>query len=271
MTTKFSKWLPTVLTMAGLALLGTPRSAHALLTLRGFAGTDTMGAPRFTAQDGGAGKDIADGVDGRLELATQTILGLSVSGSLHTSNAMTDDASGISGLTSGSSSVENTSGGTVTVTVEVSDTGFGSPGRIAPVIVLDTASGTFFNILADDGPLGSSVTASWFLDPNNALFGTTGTMIDGPAAFLSTAEGTNSYSYNKGGLGPFGIVGGEGTGLFSMTERFTITLTAGTQLTSRGQNEITRSTAVPEPTTLAMALGGLPILGACWLRRRRQA
>jgi len=268
MTTKFSKWLPTVLTMAGLALLGTPRSAHAVLSLRVFSGTDTTVAPIFTAFDGQAGVDINDGQNGILELASQSIGGLFVSGSFHTSNALTDDASGISGLTSGSSSVTNNSGATVIVTVEVSDVGFGSTTRIDPVLVLDTASGTFFNLA---GPINSSVTASWFLDPNNALYGTTGTLIDGPTAFNATALATNSYSYNQGGLGPFGVVGAEGTGLFSMTERFTITLTAGTQLTSRGQNEIASSTAVPEPTTLAMALGGLPILGACWLRRRRQA
>jgi hypothetical protein len=267
MMPKFSKWLPAVLIMAGLALLGSPRSAHAVLTLRVFSGPTATGSAIFTAVDGGA-NDADGALNQQLQLATQTVGGLLVSGSFHTSNAPFDDASGFSALTSGSSSVLNTTAATIVQTIELSDTNFGATGRTLPVFVDTTTSGTFSNTTTAN-PAGSSVTSTWFLDPNNALFGTTGSPVDGPVTFPALSTPTNSYSRNQVGLGPFGVVGTEGTGLFSMTERFTITLTGRSQLTSRGQNEVTRP--VPEPGTMATAFAGLGTLGlGRWIRRRRR-
>jgi hypothetical protein len=241
------------------ALLANQTPAHAALTLRATA----QDASFIQVVDGGAG-DIDGAVNGEIELATATFGGFSVRGSFHASNANfsssagpLDTTIGIGVLNSGSSSVTNISGASNSVLVELSDTNFGifnAPG----VIVTTSASGTFGNPL---GTLGSSVNSSYYVDSSNTLFGT-GALAHN---FVGTSNGTSPFSYSdpQFNAGFFAA-----PGFFSMTERFLITLNAGTSLTSRGNNM--QATAVPEPATVLSLLVGMPLMGlGAWARKRR--
>lgn len=259
------------LAVAGIALLGLPSKSHAVLTLRVL---DSSNNVIFTATDGvGGPTGDQDTTNGTLTLANGlSVAGFLVNGSFNTSNANfaipgtpLDTSIGRGLETSGSSTVINTNlGAPTTLTVELSDTNFGAFGR--PVIATTTTSGTFANG-ATGSALGSSVASTFFIDPTNTLFGTgAGTLIN---AFTGTSTGltTDSFSNNGGPFGPF-VPGG---GLFSITERFIITLTANSSLTSRGNN-IAVTALVPEPATLAMACGALPFIGiSTWRRLRRKA
>ncbi|MBX6315347.1 MAG: hypothetical protein IRY99_20905 [Isosphaeraceae bacterium] len=251
-------WLPALLVLAGLALLGSPRSAEATLTIRAHYD----GIPDFVATTN------TPNASGNLviDLGTVNFGPFTIAGGFELSNAPIDQNTLFSLLQSGSATVVNNSTTTQTVVVTVSSNDFGP---YAAANLTTTASGTFSN--PGGSAVGSSVSSLWFADPANvdyALTGTTpppSTQID---SFTGTATGAplDSYSHDAG---PFAFTPGP-NGLFSMTLQFTITLTGGSLLTSRGNAESATGVPIPEPATMVMAVTGLPLLGlGAWLRKRK--
>lgn len=243
------RWVSTMAAVAGFALLGAPRDAHAVLQL--FA---TVGAVNFQAID-----NVLNDVDpvlGQLALAPTNVGGLNVQGSFHTSSR----ASGNNFLTSGSSSVTNTTGAPVMADVVVGDNNFIGPA----FTVTTTGSGTWTNAA------GSTILLRYFDDPANAQPADSagdapGNLVD---SFSDTAVGPlDSFSHNAGPL-PLAI---PDLANFSMTLRFTFTLVGGGQLVSRGQSMLKPVGVIPEPGTMVMAIAGLPLVGLAAWRRRRKA
>src|SRR6185369_2756057 len=172
---------------------------------------------------------------GTLQLADQTINGVTVNGSIQTSTK----SSSLDILNTSSLSVINTTGSDIQVTVTVGDNNF-----IGPVTQFATAgSGVWQNAI------GSTLTLNWYNDPANAQGADTAG--DTPGALIDTFNSTaliaaDSFSHNGSGAVADGAP-------FSMTEQVTGTLTAGAPLLNRGQTEIkSAAIAVPEPGSLAV-------------------
>jgi hypothetical protein len=299
MMTRFSKWLP-ALALAGFALLGSPPSARAVLSLEA-QGTDINGTafrllfvdevggrpspflangainPAATAVamdldgDGFAeliGNDANLGVVGSLVLAGAVagnpvqIGNFLVTGSSHLSNS--PGTSGIATLTSTSLNVINNTGVSSEQRVAVSDTGFGVPTAGTAI------SQVFGTILGGTG----SVAVFSRDDDANRLFGglvgfpgqpfgplaPAGTVVDGFTGQVFTGV------YNQSVTNTFAF-----TAPYSKTVQFNITLAGGASLNQRS-NVLTNigGGVVPEPGTMVLALTGLPLLGiGAWRRRRR--
>jgi len=284
------KWLPAALIL-GLAVLGAPFKANAILMVETTTGgistifVDQNPAPLVV---GGTGDpdgsqyytigsplnsfpgDVvfdtdtigldASPIPGLISISPAVIGGLLVFGSTHTSNFALAN-----GLTSGSSTVINTTAAAITSTVVISDVNFvGGPGGVR----VDSAfSGTIEN--------GSFSATTWD-DPGNRIFGNkdpndpdhfSATAIQHGSLVLPFSAGAQSLASNP----PQVIL--PITGPFSKTIVFTTTLNPGGSLIGRGitiQNFAL--VAVPEPATMAMAFSALPLLGlGYYVRRRRTA
>lgn len=244
------RWPLVLSAVVGFSLLGAPRDAHATLQL--FA---SVGGTTFQAIDNVL-NDINPAI-GQLALAPNlNVGGLNVQGSFHTSSR----AGGNNLITSGSSTVINTTGAPITADVVVGDNNFIGPATT----VTTTGSGTWTNAN------GSTILLQWYDDPGNAqpadsVGDAPGNVVD---TFSDTAVGAlDSFSHNGG---PFAV---NDPANFSMTLRFTFTLVGGGQLTSRGQSELkpTVGGVIPEPSTMVMAIAGLPLVGLVAWRRRRKA
>lgn len=167
----------------------------------------------------------------------------------------------------------NTVGGTAGVvnriaTVAVSASNFTNP---APFLLALNASGSFLNAA------GSSFSASWYENPTNQLATVTGSgstvtfnpngsiQVDGTFNTAATVNTLSSFqTSNPGTASPSSATP------FGMTLLFTIRLTPGAILQTRFQSELALGATVPEPTTVAAAVSGLPVLGLLWARRRRR-
>jgi len=232
-----------------------PPPAHALLEFAGDAGgvlvcaTDNNVPCVFGTQI--PDTNPAPNVLALGSTATPILIdGLSVMGSVSTAIF-----GAVNILDSSSLAIANVAGAPVTGHFTVSATGF------VPPVNTSFLSGSGTWVTAD----GSTMTLTWFNDPQNAqgaetsldrpgtLLGTFTDIATGPADSFSS---TNTVAVSD--LAPF-----------SMTLGFDLTLTPGGSLISRGQTEIKPvSTAVPEPSTLMLVGLGLGLVSL--LARRRQ-
>jgi hypothetical protein len=241
-----------VLVMAGLGVMPWAPDAHAILRI---AATGDGGASTFIACDqnvcGTPGGSIFADTDpalGSLVLESSTAIGISVG---QVNNVATPPFPGAPNLLSSSGvTVTNTTSVTVDFDVAISSTDFTPVANQA----LTTGSGTW-SLVA----LGSSITMSWFNDPNNAqgaedAFDTPGILLD---TFTAFAPATEPFSFSHNG-GPFAV---NDPDPFSMTMSFHLTLTPGDSLISRGQAEIKPVEVVPPgvplPSTLLLLGSGL--------------
>lgn len=194
-----------------------------------------------------------DPTPGVLSLSNTTFAGVSVQGSFHTQVIGPPQNS----LNSSSLSVTNTTGGTINAQLAVGGIGF-----VGPVQTIESSgSGTWQNAV------GSTATLSWYADHANTQGGEL--FNDTPGILLGTLTdvagvGVDAFSTNGAFLAPF-----VDPDLFSMTLGYTMNLTAGGSLISRGQNEIADVAAVPEPAT--MVLLGTGLLAAVRARRKKVA
>jgi len=124
---------------------------------------------------------------------------------------------------------------------------------------MNSASGTSTNAAA-----GQNATLQGYTDQGNAFFALTNST--GPQLGTVAAAGNTTYNFapNQTLSSTF-----TQSGPFSITQVFTIRLTAGTNANLTLSTSTSAPTAVPEPTTLALVLAGVPLLAYRALRRAR--
>jgi hypothetical protein len=240
------------------AALGYSSTASAVLML-----SADINGTSFQAVDNGVGD--TDPTIGTLALASQTVAGVVVLGTVETSLHGTNNV-----LSSSSLSITNVSGSARSARVVVSDTDYAGPATTA----FTTGSGTF--TLA----AGSTIDRFFYNDPANAqgaenIGDTPGNLID--SGSFTAVGPVSSFALNGG---PFAV---DDPDLFSMTLAFDLDLVAGgaacsptnptacPALISRGQSEIKPQVVaeVPEPATLTLLGAGLLAFGTFVSRRRR--
>jgi hypothetical protein len=237
-------------TIVGALLLLFAATAHAGPILSG-----TINGQDFCATDNNSvclfGTQLfdTDPLAGNLALNTAAIGGVTVNGSFH--QQIIGPPQNV--LNSSSLSIINNTAGTIIGQVSV-----GGINYVGPVTsVQSSGSGTWQNAA------GSTIQMGWWADAANAQGGENpndfpGTLL--ASCFDTAGAGTDAFSCNNNS--PFAD-----PNLFSMTEGFRVSLVAGGQLVSRGQDQIAAVTAVPEPAT--MLLMGTGLLAAFRARKRK--
>lgn len=267
MMSRFGKWLPTMLIVAGFAFLGVPRDAHALLVLEGTITVDGNAPITVYATDnnvpyptvpppGGIQLIDTNNAVGQLDLAPGTIPG-APGYSVSSSSNFDSQALNNNSIFSNALQIVNNTGSTVTTNIAVGDNNFVGPATTANF----SASGTWTN--AD----GSVYNTFFYDDPNNAQPLASPNYINSIAGLIGQLTHTVSGVADSYGSGPQTAAVNDPSN-FAMTLRFNFTLVNGGTFVSRGQNEL-KTGVVPEPAPIALALAGLPVLGLIWSRRRR--
>jgi len=264
MPKRYTRWLVVGLIAAGSSVVGPLSGAQAAPLLEIRAAID--GGP-FTLDvvDNGPGDN--NPAVGIIALGSATVPinfgGLLVFGSVSSSNA---PGGVLSQVASQSLQVVNTSGATHTVLLQISDRDFNLPP--SPLTLSGTASGTFSPVTGTGNTQvgGSTATALAFADPGDVKF-VNGFLVQNFTTGPPAAAGTPLLSYaNTQSAGPLSYATA-----YSMTVQLTYTLPNNVQLNSRSDViQAVSAAVVPEPSTVVMALSGLPLLGGLWLRRRQR-
>ncbi len=162
-------------------------------------------------------------------------------------------AGAINGL---SLDVQNTGKSSDTLTLEVSSNGFYLPGPSTPVNVYGTDSFSTSQASSSD-----QVQFTEYADVSNSFFGT-GT--SSPTDTTTFASGTPVSTYPKGVSVQLTPVLDEAQ--FSVTDKFVITLDAGSSTTFTFANQVS-----PTPEPASIGLLGAAGVGALLIGRRRKA
>jgi hypothetical protein len=236
-----------------------PKADAALIFAATVGGINVCAADQNSGCGFGLVLNDLNPTPGILELATATVGGLEISGSLSTMTL----GPPLNILDSGSLTVRNTTAAPVTATAAVGATGFVGPVEQAFV----SGSGTW-QTAAD-----SVITLKWYDDPANSQGAEDPT--DTPGSLLATFSDTAASfvdSFATGTLGPLAV---NDQSAFSMTMSFTLTLVGNGELISRGQNlvkpDANLTRAIPEPASLALlGIGLLATASTLRYRRRRR-
>jgi hypothetical protein len=233
-----------VLAVALAALASFP--AHATLQVAANFGGTTFLCVDNTACD----TNLSTGT---IQIANQTIGGVTVNGSVQTSVGTPANPNPQDILNTSSLNLINTLGIPVLYTVTISDTNFAAP----VTQFAATTAGTWQNAI------GSTAQTRLWADATNqqgadSINDTPGTLLDN---FTSTALlAADSYSHNASGAF-------FSANPFSITEQVTGSLSANAQLINRGQTAILEN--VPEPASMTILGAGLLALAA--FRRKLSA
>jgi len=259
MMSKFRR-LAVLLVAAGFVSFGATQPAKAVFQVRIY---DGVGAP-VVVTDNGVG-DNAAGAPGVGTINTLTIVlssGVQITVATSTSNATTagDPAQMTLNVT-----VNNLTGSTSTIYVTATDDQFSVPSAIAnPLRMTSSIAGT---------QIGNNVTLQSFADAGSSgnpgiMYGAT--VADANLALVSTGSAITTGTQSALALSGSGDVSipfnKQSTANYSLTAAMTLTVAAGTAMNANGQILVT----TPEPSSMAMALAALPLMGlGGWVRRRR--
>jgi len=163
-------------------------------------------------------------------------------------------------------------GGTGSITILATDNDFNAP-PVGPGILHTSSTAEFTN--ATNG--NTNGFQGWFNPSNTLSNGTNGKEVPSPApSLLFTATGQPASDPHPRGLEP----GTTDTNItlvhpYGLTSQSVITLTGGSAGATMAQDRfggtVQTFSAIPEPASMALMLGALPVLVFGLMRRRRAA
>jgi hypothetical protein len=207
----------------------------------------SSGASTFTCFDGQLGCDQSGGANNLLAVNTTV-------GGAFVEIVLTQSQFGAPNILQlSSSSITNTLGVPITISLVASDTNF-----VAPVSHILESGSLTFNDAVGSGPSSLSFFADHANTQGANPTNTPGTLLD----TVTGTPATNPDSFSGTLLSPF-----VASGPFSMTESASLRLIGGGSITGFNQSETT--SAIPEPRTWVMMGLGFAMLG--WVGWRRNS